>query len=995
MKAKITFLLMIAMSIWSVAWAQTEIQGTVRGSDGDDLIGASVLIKGTTNGTITDESGKYRLQVSDASNAILLVSYVGYKSLEIPVNGRSAIDVELPLDAEQLEEIVVVGYGASEKKDLTGSIGKISAKDFNGTNVNSAEQIMQGKVAGLNIATPGGQPGQGTRIRIRGGSSFGASNEPLYVIDGVQVGLGGESGTGNDFGKFATSPIDYLNPADIESITVLKDASASAIYGARAANGVIIITTKKGKAGSMRVDYDGNIQLGSPIGKYDVMDADEYEEALNHYGLPTDNVGNENTDWQDEILRNTVSQSHSLSLSGGTETTTYRASVLYKDQEGAMLGTGMDQLVSRLNLTQSAINNRLTLGMNIMYSNTQYDNRPTQDAMRYALLMNPSVGVKDENGDWNTQLISFNTVNPVRLLQEVQDETTKSNFIGNFTAQFDVSDHLFVNVDYGATRYNTIRQTYYPSTIGETDDLGGQGGDNIAQGGNNIFNIRATYKNTFAERHNLSVMIGHEYQKNHGQGTNFVLQGYSSDLTGFYDIGGASSLVSKNGYYNENKLASFLGRINYSFDNKYILTVNMRADGTDKVAEDYRWGLFPSFSVGWNLINESFLQGQSLFSDLKLRAGYGTIGNQDIPSYRNVYTYSPNGWNTLMGNGNRVGGIQPTREISEDLKWETTTTTNVGLDFGILDDKITGSIDLYSKTTEDLLMERGTIAPAISNTVMDNIGEISNKGIELSLNAAAVQGSDFNLNLGLVFASNKNEVVALDNEDSFIPYGPFRAPGYSLVNGMVVMPGEALTSFWGYDFVEVRNGVEYFRNAEGIEVSSGDLTDADKIITGQAAAKFTYGLTLSGNYKRFDFSMLFRGSQGNDVFNITNLINSQPSMTLGDGGQNALSGTMGEGEELTSALRQVSNRYIEDGSFFRMDNLTLGYTLNTESLPWLTRARVYAQAQNVFLISGYSGPDPEVFAIDPSFASGIQSQSYDYNIYPKSRTITLGAQISF
>ena len=920
---------------------------------------------------------------------MVINTIIGYSTQEVKVSNRSVVDIVLKDDMQALEEVVVVGYGTMKKSDLTGSVSSITSDNFKlGTDL-TPQQLMQGAFSGVNISQNSGKPGGSNTIRVRGGTSITASNDPLYVIDGVPISTSAGvnqsnigSSTTDFFDQEPINPLSNINPNDIESINILKDASATAIYGSRGANGVIMITTKKGKAGMRQLDYSFNLGVSTVAKKLDVLTGDEYRKTVSELGLTLDDKG-QNTDWQDVIFRTAISQNHYVSFMSGSENTSYRASAGYSNQNGVMEGSGMKSANARMNINHKALNDKLKLNMNISYGETNSDQAPVSNtvgsemgsSMLYeAYVFNPTYPIYNEEGDYYD--VPPYRVNPASFSKELLDERATSQFLGNLTADWNFYKPFTLQVNAGYNK-NTINRNSY---ISKSNLLGnGNNGYVTVQKLSDYSKLLETilkYNQSFG-KHNIDAMVGYSWQYFYSEGQTTKAYGFLSDNFKWYSLAAAQTVESVSSYAESNTLISMYGRINYNYADKYLLTATVRRDGSSRFGSGNKWGIFPSVAASWRISQEDFFQND-IMSDLKLRASFGITGSQEIGNYNSLSTLgaSTNGY--LVG-GEKITIVLPQQYTNPDLKWEQTAQTDIGIDFGFLNGKIRGSIDYYYKKTTDLLLSVAVPSPSLITTQIANVGTVTNQGIELDLSFDLMRTKDFAWDANLNLSHNKNEVVSLSNGQwtgDNMQVAPCQGQGLSGTYAQLIMPGQPIGTFYGKRFIGVVDGVEQFAN------------DGEPEVIGCAQPDLTFGLGTNLQYKNWTLSLNFRGSIGNDVYNCTanNLayLSNLP-------GRNVLKEAVTSGVNRDQA-KVYSSRFIEDGSFVRLDNLSLGYNFSLPKL-YISNARVFVSAQNLFVITGYSGADPEVNS--EISRTGVAPLGVDYLSYPKARTFSMGINLSF
>ncbi|MFG6685829.1 SusC/RagA family TonB-linked outer membrane protein [Mariniflexile sp. HNIBRBA6329] len=964
-----------------------KISGTVKDENGQPLPGVNILVKGTSNGTQTDFDGNYTITVEN-SNDILVFSFIGFLTQEVTIANKTVINVSLKEDVAKLDEVVVVGYGSQRQKDLTGAVSSMKSEDFNKGPQLSAQQAMQGKMSGVVIAQNSGKPGGSNTVRVRGGTSLTGVNDPLYVIDGVPIsttaGVSSANirGNGTDFfDQEPTNPLMTINPNDIESITVLKDASSTAIYGSRGANGVIVITTKKGSSGNLKVTLDVTGGISTVAKKLDVLSADEYRQINDDLGLAYSDLG-ANTNWQDEIYKTAQTQDYNLSFSGGSGKSNYRASLGYGNQEGVLNGSELERANARINVNHSALDDKLTFDLRLNYGNTFSNNSPVSNtvgsevgtSINYeSYVFNPTYPIYDADGNYNH--VPPYRVNPISFANDVIDEVTNNRLLGNLSTTYNITDPLSVNINLGYTHQTINRNSYIRKTNPLGEGFGGYASVQKLEDYSKLIETILRYNNTFG-KHNVDAIAGYSWQYFVNEGLRNVASGFLSDEFKWYSLQAASTISNVSTFKGSNTLISMYGRVNYNFDDKILATATIRRDGSSRFGSGNQWGVFPSGSLAWRVSNMDFFKSKTI-SDLKLRASYGVTGNQEIGNLNSLTTLGATNAGYIVG-GQRVTTVLPQQYANPDLKWEQTSQFNTGVDYTILDGKIRGSIDYYRKKTTDLLLRLPVPSPTAVSTQLANVGSVENKGVELEISADIIDKNDFTWTSSFNYSRNRNKVLSLSN-DQFqgkdIQIAPLQGQGLSGIFAQLIKPGLALGTFYGREFIRIENGTEI-------------LGDEDKVI-GSAQPDFTFGFSNSFTYKNLTLGINFRGSIGNDVFNLTgNNLGYLSNLP----GRNVFKEALTSGV-LRSQPKRYSSRWIEDGSFVRLDNVTLGYNFNLEKIPALSSARIFITGQNLLLFTKYSGLDPEVNS-DVS-GTGIAPLGVDYLAYPKAKTVSLGLNVSF
>ncbi len=999
--ATIYLCLCALVMFWTpVAGAQEiDVEGRVTEAEtGFPLPGVNVSVQGTQIGTTTDLDGNYSITVPGA-DAVLVFSFVGFQTQQIPVGDQRVIDVALRQSVAELEDVVVVGYGTQRRGDVTGSVASVSVADANMGQITAPEDLIQGRVAGVSIIKNDGEPGAGMTVRIRGGTSITASNDPLYVIDGVPIDAASMQ-PGTDTGVDGANsgprnPLAMLNPGDIEAIDILKDASAAAIYGSRGANGVILITTKRGRAGQVTVDYDGTVSSSMMYRKLPLLSADQYRNFIRQNGLNEDALGNANTDWQDAITRTALSHNHNLAIGGGTENTTYRASVGYLNQEGIVINSGQERITGRINAEHRALQNRLRLGLNLTSAYISDDktwqdetNGFTGGIFANVMKMNPTFPVKNPDGSY-VEYPTPSIRNPVAIAEQIDDNVITTRTLGNLSAELQLVEGLTGKVLVGVDRAQARRAVYVPRANPIGSPVGGVASQGNRERSSVLLETTLNYNNTFANVHSVSLLGGYSWQEFNLEEFGATMRDFVTDAWRYNNLsGGADNSIKPFSNREVNRLVSFFGRANYDYAGKYLLTATLRQDGSTRFGAGNKWGLFPSFSAAWRVSEESFLRDATFISDLKLRAGWGKTGSQEIGNYRSLPTLSPNpDYIWVVGDGEtEVTGVAPNNFANPDLQWEETQTINVGLDYGFSNGKYSGSIEFYQKDTDNLLIEFSVPQPAVVSTRLENVGSVRNTGFEFSLNALAIDKRDLALTVGAIFSTNKNEVIDLGGREQIIT-GRVSGAGLSGVSSQIIREGEPLGAFYGPVFLGVENGEQQFK--------LDDQGNRVREIIGYAQPDFTYSLQTSLLYKNWDLNIFLRGEQGRDVLNNTAL--EYTAKFLANTNVNFMEEALTDGTSLDQGIAVYSSRWVQDASFLRVDNVTLGYTFSSNIPPnvaqYVRRARVYLSAQNLFVFTPYEGYDPEVNT--DAQENGVPSLGVDYANYPRPRTFTLGLSLGF
>ena len=975
---------------------QIVVKGIVKDTTGEPIIGANVIVKGTTNGTITDFDGNFLLNANKGD--IIIISFIGYRSQE--AQAAASMNIILKDDTELLDEVVVIGYGSVKKDDLSGSVVAIKAEEMNKGAVTSPQELIMGKVPGLSVSQGDGAPGAGSTIRIRGGASLNASNDPLIVIDGIPVSNDAAPGTPN---ALAT-----INPNDIETFTVLKDASATAIYGSRASNGVIIIQTKKGTQDKIKVSYSGTFTAKDPYKRIETLDAQSFREVMQaQYPEGTAQSAdiqrilnvypNQSTDWQDAIYQTGLSTDQNIGIAGKAGFMPFRLSLGYNTEKGTLKTSKYERYTGAVNLSPKFFDNHLSVDINV--KGTINKNRfADSGAVGAAAFFDPTKPIYDEenryNGYWNWGIVQgaqadLATQNPLSLLYDRNNHGTTKRSLGNIQLDYKIHglEDLHANLNLGydvakTTGRNFVNSNSVQSSLDKTFTGLGQGNtwNNLRR--NHLLDFYMNYaKNIESIKSNFDIMAGYSWQHFYYANHDITYSNPTEDLG------------AKEGYtYDENErhyirddhrripyenyLISFFGRLNYNFMDRYLLTATLRRDGSSRFSENNRWGLFPSAALAWTISNEPFMKAtENVLSKLKLRLGYGVTGQQEIGDYQYItsYSFSTNPNTTYLG----TTLLKP-NGYSPDLKWEQTTTYNVAIDFGFLNNRINGSIEYYQKHTKDLLNTISTAAGTnFINLITANVGKMKNKGVEANVNAIAIQSKDFTWEVGYNITWNDSKITKLTT--TFNPDYQGIDAGTNQKHQVGEMPG----TFYLYQQVYDENG-KPIQNAFVDRNNDGQITEADRYLTHKSPmAKVYMGFSSQFSYKKWDLGFNLRANFGNYVYNGVASGNSTSNNYGGKGFiTNLYNGFQDTGFTLLNTSEQMASDYfLENASFLKMDNLTLGYSFQNLFAAKLS-GRISASVQNVFTISKYSGLDPECGAIDS-------------NIWPRPRTYTIGLNLNF
>jgi iron complex outermembrane receptor protein len=985
LKGLMVFLTMLCTSL---TYSQ-DVSGTVSDSSGP-LPGASVLVKGTTNGAQTDLDGKFTIR-NVGSNAVLVFSYIGLKAQEVNVAGKTSVNVILKEDAAELKEVVVIGYGSVRKKDATGAVDQIGAKDFDNVAAPSPAQLLRGKVAGVQVTQSSGEPGSGVAIRVRGNTSIRSGNGPLIVIDGVPLDGGNVSGGGDNLlgASSARNPLNFVNQNDIESISVLKDASSTAIYGSRGANGVIVITTKKGKSNQPQLSYGSSVQFSKISGDFDVMNADQFVAAGG------DDLGSRNYNWKDAVLRNGFSTNHDLAFTKSTENSNTRISLGASNTEGIVKNTGLDKYSATIYNSNDFFGGALKVEQRIIYASLKdkttilsNDAGFVGNIIGSALYWNPTIPIYKTDGSYN--VVSNTFLNPVQLLDSYKDFTNTNKFLGSINTTWKINSHLKYQFLFGIESSTSSRKSQLLPTIdiqnvaqatvpGSTEVKRGQASINAQNKFNKTFEHTLNYNNDFGDNFNLDALVGYSYYDYTADGNVAIGKGYDIAQTNLIDNieGGLQNEFRAYSYRNRTELQSYFARANATLFKKLILTATMRSDGSTKLGENNKYDYFPSAGIAYKVVENA----DGIVNDFKVRGNIGKTGNQE---------FNPNSAISRGAYGLN-GSLNVDSNANADLKWETTRSYGVGADFELFNNRLTGTVDYFQKDTKDLIFpvpaaatQPGPPSPRFKNLP----GNLINKGFEVSLNYKVVDSEDFTWDVSgnASFLTNK-----MTNFAGFISTGGINGQGLSGAYAQVITNDKPIYSYYlyewrGYD----ANGNSIYSDAAGNDTDLG--TAAKFVLDKQPLPKVNVGFNTNFTYSNFDLGASFYGAFGHYIYN--NTANAYFFKGAFLGGRNVTQ------EAATSPQAQAdpnspSTKYLEKGDFFRMGNLTIGYTVKGDILDKLkmSTARLYVNASNLFVITDYSGTDPEVDT-DKSL-NGVPSAGMEYLSYPRDKSVSVGLNVTF
>lgn len=960
---------------------QYQVSGTVTDEQGLPLPGVNVVEKGTDNGTQTNFDGNFSFSVS-SDDAVLVFSFIGLQTMEKSAGSSSVLDVTMLADKQALDEVVVVGYGTLKKREITSAISSVQESDFNQGVARSPMDLVQGKVAGLNITrAEGNNPNSGTSIQLRGVTSLSGTRTPLIVIDGIPGGN-----------------LDLLQQNDIKSIDVLKDGSAAAIYGTRGNAGVILVTTKKGKSGEAQYGYYSYLSRDFVNKKPNYLNASEFRGLINDGAISEDQDLGNSTDLYDELINdNNLSQYHNFTASGGGDDTNYRASLYYKDSEGIAKENGREEFGARVNITQTGLGDRLKLQLNLAsnFNNANLLGGGGGD-FEQAIQRNPTAPIRNEDGTYyETQ--AYNNYNPLSRLEHRLSERNQQSFSGDASLEFKITDDLTIG-GFGSYVRDTYNDRNYRSKLDwdqrENSPYQGMG---YASKGNSLtwsktFETTLDYKTIIDDKHSISGIIGYSYQYNTLETYDVNNNGFTTD--GFLDWNlGAGGAINNDklprpgmgSFKEDNKLIGFFGRVNYNYLGRYYAQIIFRREGSSRFGKNHKWGNFPAASVGWNISDEVFMTDVEEITNLKLRVGYGVTGNQGIPNYQSIVSLGTGG--VYPQNGVYYQTYGASRNPNPNLKWEEKKELNVGLDFGLLNDRITGSIDVYNRLTTDLLYNyRAQQPPYVRDNIFTNVGELRNKGVEIAISAIPVQTINFQWSLNFTGSKNSNKLERLSNDAfqaTWLEFGGLPSPG-NLGSAIRLEEGGQIGNFYGKRFAGFNDeGKWLFYKEDGSTAQASDMNEEDLAIIGNGVPDYQASLGNTFTYKNFDLSIFFRGKFGFDILNTKELYFGNKKWLP----NNLLNSALTDHKELDDDP-QYSDYYIEKGDFVKLDNITLGYNFDLKT-EYIRNLRLYLSGRNIATFTGYSGIDPELQ--DTGFTTGIDNRGF----YPRTSSWTIGLNVGF
>jgi TonB-linked SusC/RagA family outer membrane protein len=967
-----------------------KIVGYVVDEVGLPLLGANIVEKGTTNGVTTDYDGKFTLNVSNNSS-ILVVSYVGYTNQEVTFNGKTTLYITLEIDSAGLEEVLIVGYGSVKKSDLTGSVSSVSSKDLVAFPVSDATQALQGRSSGVIVQSTNGAPGSEYSIQIRGNTSINAGNEPLIVVDGFIGGI--------------------MPPSeDIKSMEILKDASSTAIYGARGANGVVIVSTKRGAKGKAKFSFSSSYSSQREINRLDLLNADQFIDYIQEiYPDFVPELTGAGTDWQDEIYRTGDVQNYQLSVSGGTDKLNYYLSGAIYDQEGVVVDSDFKRYSLTSNLDLEASEN-LKLGSSIFLRRTNRNGVKSQeggDAAQTGVIsgaykFSPTQSITDANGDYALSVVGFPIDNPYALATEYENEVISDLFQGNVYGEIGIVKDLKLKSTLGVSINNSRTGQYYPTTLDRGNSVGGEASLNTSKSTSFINENYLSYTKLIGKVHDLSVMAGYSLQKDRSETSSSLASGFISDSFSYWNLGAGTNVASVDSELSETTFEAVFGRINYTLNDKYLLTFTGRHEGSSVFAKNNKYGFFPSVAFGWKISDENFLMDSNIISLLKLRLSYGEVGNQAISPYQSLASFT-DVFTTVQGNA--VTAIRPSTISNNNLSWETTAQTNVGIDLEILKNRFAVTLDYYNMKTTDLLFDVPTPNYTGFQTQLQNIGTVENKGFEFAVNANIFQDA-FKWKTYANISFNKNKIIKLvenDTEGNDIYYSsnPLSGGGTS----QLLREGEAVGKFWGYVYdgvvqsaEDVLVGGEDVGGEKFLDLNNdGALTDDDRAIIGDPHPDFNWGWNNDFSYKNISLNVFIQGSQGGEMLNYTlmelGVLNGRTNVTT-----NALHRWTPTNTDTDIPQARISrsfvtsDRWVDDASYVRLKNISLGYNISESVLSKinLSSVRLYVSGQNLLTLTDYKGVDPEV-----AYSSSSSNLGLDYGSYPSVKSYTFGLNIEF
>ena len=986
---KLVSLLLMFVGLQYAAAQQLNVKGTVTDPSGEPVIGASVMVEGTKTGTSTDIDGVFTV-TADAKGK-LRISYIGYEPQEVAINGRKEINIIMKENSAVLDEVVVIGYGTMDKKELTSAISHVSEKDFLSVSSLDPSMMIQGKVPGVSITNTGaGDPNNQASIQIRGVSSREAGLGPLIVIDGVPGGN-----------------LTNINPNDIASFDILKDGAASAIYGTRGSNGVILVTTKKGsKDGNTHTSYSGTLAWDVVNKELNMMTAEDYREVRLGWGDRGVDLGG-NDDWFDAVTRTGFTQQHTLTVSGGNERSNYRVSADYRKANGIDLRSSREEYGARASVMHTTKGGLFTISLNVAPRIIYRDNADW-GVFRNAIEANPTTPIMDPENpnmyyNFQGQVVGSNPVELMKLEKDHADTklldwdgTLKLNLLPLLAKDGQSAHHLTTQVMFADHQYSNNDSWFRPSTSTQAVNNGYEGEARRSYSKERQYVVEwLTNYNTHIDKHNIKAMVGYSYQYSQYSGFNAENKDFPNDGLGSDNLG-SGSLAKEEGevlmgsYRNDSKLISFFGRVSYDFDGKYLFTASLRHEGSSKFGANHKWGNFPAVSAGWRISQEKFMSGLRWIDDLKIRADYGVTGNQDFGSYLSINTMGGFGYYYYNGKYFQVWG--PGKNVNPDLRWEKGKNWNIGLDFSLFNNRLYGSLNYFNRRQQDLLGNyKVSVPPYLFDETFVNVGTMKNSGFEFDITFNAVNTRDFSYSFSVIGTTMANKFVDFSNSE-YVGQDFYNVCGtedpYPFYNLQRIEKGESLGNFYMWKYAGITPEGEWLvYDKDNDIIRASQATDEDRRIVGNGMPKFTMSTSHNFRYRNFDLALFFRGAFGFDIFNIHDFYYGTRNFT-----GNMLRKAYGKNFDISpDANPVVSDYFLERGDYFKLDMLTLGYTLPTPKLRFLDRVRVYGTVKNVFTITKFSGVDPSTYQVNGLTPGGQGSRSY----YPSTRQFILGVQLDF
>lgn len=987
---RLFFLLFLFVGCQLMSAQQINIKGTVTDSSGDPLIGVSVTVPGTKIGVSTDIDGKFSLEAD--SKETLKFSYIGYVAIEEAINGRNVINVVLQENSEVLDEVVVIGYGTMDKKELTSAISHVGEKDFLTISSLDPAMMIQGKVPGVSITNTGaGDPNNQASIQIRGVSSRSAGLGPLIVIDGVPGGN-----------------LTNINPNDIASFDILKDGAASAIYGTRGSNGVILVTTKKGsKDGNTHTSYSGSFAWDNVIKELDMMSAQDYRDVRLGWGDSGVDLGG-NIDWLDAVSRTGFTMQHTLTVSGGNERSNYRVSADYRDANGVDLRSNREEYGARASVMHTTKGGLFTINLNVAPRIIYRDNADW-GVFRNAIEANPTTPLMDPENpnlyyNFQGQVVGSNPVELQKLEKNHSDTklldwdgTIKLNLLPLLAKDGTSNHNLSTQIMFADHQYSNNDSWFRPSTSTLAINAGRDGEASRAYSKERQYVVEwiTNYNTRIADKHNIKAMVGYSYQYSQNQGfsvenKDFPNDGLGADNIGSGELAKEEGEVLMSSYKNDAKLISFFGRVSYDYDGKYLFTASLRHEGSSKFGANHKWGNFPAVSAGWRISQEPFMKGIEWIDDLKVRGDYGVTGNQDFGSYNSISTMTGFGYYFYNGKYYQVWG--PSKNVNPDLRWEKGKNWNIGLDFSLFNNRLYGSLNYFNRRQQDLLGNyKVSVPPYLFDETFVNVGTMKNTGFEFDLSFNAVNTKDFSYNFNVVGTVMSNKFVDFSNSE-YVGQDFYNMCGtedpYPYYNLQRIEKGKSLGNFYMWKYAGITNEGEWLvYDKEGDIIRASQATDEDRQVVGNGMPKFTMSTSHNFRYKNFDLALFFRGAFGFDLFNIHDFYYGTRNFS-----GNMLKKAYGKNFDINpDANPVVSDYFLERGDYFKLDMLTLGYTLPTPKCRFLDRLRIYGTVKNVFTITKFSGVDPSTYQVNGLTPGGQGSRTY----YPSTRQFIVGLQLDF